>query len=533
MPHPKRKQLDENDNNITDLTAEIDDGKAADLAAKSDKNNINDRIDESKNMEDMSDDDDRDTVDLIDDSNYSQSDASSDEDDSQYESHDDRRPNNRSKSVTTKQSVKPSAKQSKQAAEQLNSQSTEQSTEHDDEKKYVCSHDGCGKRYTTSSKLSRHMAVHSGTRPHHCSFCNQSFVRADHRNMHEKRKHSAISDADKPFKCTVDACTAAFFSSSNLRRHLASSVHGVRSLPCTISGCTESFAKKNQLKLHISRAHPESLELAFKCAHTPCTEAFATRKLLTKHVHLQHTVKRYVCTDCSQEFNRFLLWKTHCKKSHPKSSGQSNNQSKSESEDPDVIDVTDVKTADSLPSNQSIASPTPRTFICTQPGCTKRYTSQWNLTKHTRTIHEGIREFVCPHCSQAFAYKNNLMNHIQSVHVNASVENAAEPRKRRFSAKRRLLGMPDNQSNSQSNNQLNSQQDEISQSNDQSIIQPDMYESNISTEPQRQPFLFGTEGLMLDGMQLQESAAVDEPQAKRMRMSPPIEENQSESVEVM
>jgi uncharacterized Zn-finger protein len=48
----------------------------------------------------------------------------------------------------------------------------------DDQKKYRC--DTCGKGFIDNWKLSDHMNVHTGEKPHKCKFCSASFASRGH-----------------------------------------------------------------------------------------------------------------------------------------------------------------------------------------------------------------------------------------------------------------------------------------------------------------------------------------------------------------
>lgn len=41
-----------------------------------------------------------------------------------------------------------------------------------------------------------------------------------------------------------------------------------------------------------------------------------------------------------------------------------------------------------------------------------------DLRKHIRTVHEGLRPFVCDVCHKRFGEKGNLSKHKKSVHQN-------------------------------------------------------------------------------------------------------------------
>ncbi|XP_036356092.1 zinc finger and SCAN domain-containing protein 31-like [Octopus sinensis] len=70
----------------------------------------------------------------------------------------------------------------------------------------------CGKSYSRSSELIKHIRVHTGERPYHCVTCGKAFTENSHLSRH-KRFHTG----EKPFQCVT--CGKSFSIVSDLTTH--------------------------------------------------------------------------------------------------------------------------------------------------------------------------------------------------------------------------------------------------------------------------------------------------------------------------
>uniref|UniRef100_A0A336LIB1 CSON013661 protein n=1 Tax=Culicoides sonorensis TaxID=179676 RepID=A0A336LIB1_CULSO len=115
----------------------------------------------------------------------------------------------------------------------------------------------------------------------------------------------------------------------------------------------------------------------WKCWRPNCSRLFSTSKLRKDHEKQFHDkVKSKMCDVCGMVFKSYSEWQTHRRKH----------------------------------TNE-------KPFKCNFPGCTVEFRQQYDLTKHTTSIHSKKRSFACDRCGATFKLKGNLSSHIRLIHT--------------------------------------------------------------------------------------------------------------------
>ncbi|XP_061614973.1 gastrula zinc finger protein XlCGF8.2DB-like [Phyllopteryx taeniolatus] len=165
---------------------------------------------------------------------------------------------------------------------------------HTGEKPFHCS--VCSNRFTKKSTLVRHMRIHTGEKPFSCSVCCKAFSEKSH-----MVKHMKIHTGEKPISCSI--CNNRFTKKSTLVRHMR--IH-TGEKPFSCSFCSKTFGGKSDMVKHI-RIHTG--EKPFSCS--VCSKTFIERGNMMKHMRIHTGEKLFVCSLCNKTFRRRSHLESH------------------------------------------------------------------------------------------------------------------------------------------------------------------------------------------------------------------------------
>ncbi len=165
---------------------------------------------------------------------------------------------------------------------------------------HCCSH--CQKVFKAKRDLSRHLLIHSDSRPFQCGQCQKCF-----RQKMALTRHMLTHNSIRAFECEI--CQKSFTQKAHLKAHISVAHSNDKPHKCLI--CDRSFSLKTYLTLHMST---HTGEKDYVCPI--CHKAFSQRNNLTVHIATHSRIKLFTCRICSKQFSQKSNLNTHVKTQH-------------------------------------------------------------------------------------------------------------------------------------------------------------------------------------------------------------------------
>ncbi|KAJ8922312.1 hypothetical protein NQ315_004254 [Exocentrus adspersus] len=221
--------------------------------------------------------------------------------------------------------------------------------------------DVCGKSFTDTRKLTRHVISHSEERPYSCNLCGKQFKR-----KYQVAAHIRVHDGNMSFEC--DFCSKKLRSKGSWmihrRRHLKDYV-----AKCEV--CGQGFVTNQEYSNHMGSKHNTSNHICNICGRG-CYDKGVLKSHMARHADNYETNQSIKCDICDKTFLQEKYLRQHVIRIH-RDGGQK--------------------------------------YMC--DFCGKNLNSKGSLKNHIY-IHKGVRPVECKECGKNFVLKTTLKLHMRT-----------------------------------------------------------------------------------------------------------------------
>ena len=154
---------------------------------------------------------------------------------------------------------------------------------------------------------------------------------------------------------------------------------------------------------------------------TICEKVFKQKCHLTRHLKTVHGSKKeeIACKQCKEKFARPDNLLRHVQRQH--GNNETVNSFVSDENEEDMDDISQPYDISNDPVLNVKSLPPMMKNICLH--CGEVFNQEASLINHLETVHEeNSVEFACFHCRKVFKRKSPLINHLKTVHNKTSVD---------------------------------------------------------------------------------------------------------------
>lgn len=158
--------------------------------------------------------------------------------------------------------------------------------------------DLCGQSFTNKLRITAHLRMHVGLKPHACNDCPEAFGNYVTLRNHRINEHGDTSHrfAGRKFACEVAGCTRSYGTRYNLRQHVERK-HTKSPGKLMCETCGQVFHTRQALIDHMYRHSDPS---TYPCACDICPKRFVNRYALDAHLKRHRNIRDFQCSECPQ-----------------------------------------------------------------------------------------------------------------------------------------------------------------------------------------------------------------------------------------
>ena len=168
-------------------------------------------------------------------------------------------------------------------------------------RRYPCKYPGCGHVNSQNSLLNEHVKGVHENNPFKCNVCSETFIYWKSLKKHEKRSHVAKPDSKHMFKYNCTECDFVSDDKTEFQTHIDRHMQ-LKRYKCNV--CAMAFFTQSQLTKHLKKSCTTLIGYKYECS--VCGKRLKSEDRYREHFYSQHVLnqpqKMYYCEICISRF---------------------------------------------------------------------------------------------------------------------------------------------------------------------------------------------------------------------------------------